>query len=130
MHDLRTDPGKCGWKAPEAVHGAQRAARGQRCGDPRTLGPMVVSLRRVASIVMVRVMVRALAGRLEASALASAALVLATATGCRLETAEAPVPAQALAPELSLLAHDGRTVTLDQLLARGPAVLVFYRGHW
>ena len=58
------------------------------------------------------------------------ALVLATATGCRLETAEAPVPAQALAPELSLLAHDGRTVTLDQLLARGPAVLVFYRGHW
>lgn len=126
MHDLRTDPGKCGWKVPEAVHGAQRAARGQRCGDPRTLGPMVVSLRRVASIVMVS----AVAGRLEASALASAALVLATATGCRLETAEAPVPAQALAPELSLLAHDGRTVTLDQLLARGPAVLVFYRGHW
>lgn len=126
MHDLRTDPGKCGWKVPEAVHGAQRAARGQRCGGPRTLGPMVVSLRRVASIVMVR----AVAGRLEASALASAALVLATATSCRLETAEAPVPAQALAPELSLLAHDGRTVTLDQLLARGPAVLVFYRGHW
>ena len=28
-----------------------------------------------------------------------------------------------------LLAHDGRTVTLDQLLARGPAVLEIGRAH-
>lgn len=128
MHDLRTDPGKSGWKVPEAVLGAQRAARGQSGGDPRTLGRMVVSLRRVASIVMVRV--RVMAGRLEARALVSAALVAVTASGCRLQTEHAPVPAQARAPELSLPAHDGRTVTLDELLAHGPAVLVFYRGHW
>jgi hypothetical protein len=63
-------------------------------------------------------------------ALVSAGLVLATASGCRLHTEAAPVAEQARAPELELLAHDGRTVSLDQLLARGPAVLVFYRGHW
>lgn len=130
MHDLRTDPGKSGWKVPEAVLGAQRAPRGQSGGDPRTLGRMVVSLRRVASIVMVMVRVRVMAGRPQAGALASAALVAVTASGCRLQTEHAPVPAQARAPELSLPAHDGRTVTLDELLAHGPAVLVFYRGHW
>lgn len=51
-------------------------------------------------------------------------------TGCRLHTEAAPVAERARAPELELPAHDGRTVSLDQLLARGPAVLVFYRGHW
>lgn len=69
-------------------------------------------------------------GRLEAGALASAGLVLATASGCRLHTEQVPVAEQTRAPKLELPAHDGRTVTLEQLLARGPAVLVFYRGHW
>ena len=36
-----------------------------------------------------------------------------------------------LAPEFALLDADGRTVSLDDLLAGGqPAVLLFYRGHW
>lgn len=75
-------------------------------------------------------------GRLEAGALASAGLVLATALGCRVHTEQAspaeqaPLAEQARVPELELPAHDGRMVTLEQLLERGPALLVFYRGHW
>ena len=49
--------------------------------------------------------------------------------GC-LATRGATVPAGQVAPAFSLVSHDGRTVTLDSLLTRGPAVLVFYRGYW
>lgn len=35
-----------------------------------------------------------------------------------------------LAPRFELPSHTGEDVALDDLLARGPAVLVFYRGHW
>ena len=82
---------------------------------------MVVRLRRVSSRI-----------RLGLGLGITLGLVLGTGTasGCRLHTEAAPVAAQARAPELELLAHDGRTVSLGQLLARGPAVLVFYRGHW
>lgn len=34
------------------------------------------------------------------------------------------------APAFRLPDQDGRAVDLDNLLARGPAVLLFYRGHW
>ena len=34
------------------------------------------------------------------------------------------------APSFELPAADGKTVTLEGLLANGPAVLVFYRGDW
>jgi len=34
------------------------------------------------------------------------------------------------APEFSLQDTDGNTVTLKELLARGPVVLSFYRGRW
>lgn len=34
------------------------------------------------------------------------------------------------APGFSLPGADGREVRLDDLLARGPAVLSFYRGRW
>lgn len=50
--------------------------------------------------------------------------------GCRLETEQPPATVEAQAPDFSLSAHDGRTVALADLLARGPAILVFYRGHW
>jgi len=52
------------------------------------------------------------------------------ATACRLQTEAAPVEARQLAPDFVLPSYDGTTVTLGQLLERGPAVLVFYRGHW
>lgn len=34
------------------------------------------------------------------------------------------------AQAFSLAGHDGSTHTLQSMLAKGPAVLVFYRGHW
>lgn len=94
---------------------------------------MVVRLRRVSSRIRLGLGLGIRLGLglvLGTGALASAGLVLATASGCRLHTEAAPVAEQARAPELELPAHDGRTVSLGQLLARGPAVLVFYRGHW
>ncbi|GEM_PF-1266167 len=39
-------------------------------------------------------------------------------------------PALAQAPEFTLPDSAGTAVSLDELLATGPAVLVFYRGHW
>lgn len=34
------------------------------------------------------------------------------------------------APDFTLPDADGRSVTLSQELARGPVLLVFFRGHW
>ncbi len=48
----------------------------------------------------------------------------------RLETRTPAVDAQASAPSFSLPDHEGKQVSLDSLTAEGPAVLVFYRGHW
>ena len=83
----------------------------------------IVSLRRVVRWVMARGVVAVTAGAIASGTLASA-------SGCRLHTEGAPVAEQARAPDFELPAHDGRTVSLSQLVARGPAVLVFYRGHW
>ncbi|MEM9454592.1 MAG: hypothetical protein AAGF11_10465 [Myxococcota bacterium] len=62
--------------------------------------------------------------------MATAATLATAAPGCRLETQSAPATAEATAPGFSLATHDGRTVSLDELVARGPAILVFYRGYW
>ncbi len=51
-------------------------------------------------------------------------------SACRLETrATAPADFQA-APDFSLKAHTGQTVSLAKLRARGPVMVVFYRGYW
>ncbi len=55
---------------------------------------------------------------------------LAAALGGCLSTRGTNVPTGQTAPPFSLASHDGTTVSLDSLLARGPAVLIFYRGHW
>ena len=34
------------------------------------------------------------------------------------------------APAFAGLAHDGRSIRSGDLLARGPLVLSFFRGHW
>jgi hypothetical protein len=34
------------------------------------------------------------------------------------------------APEFTLASHEGKDVSLGNLLQTGPAVLVFYRGYW
>lgn len=51
------------------------------------------------------------------------------AVGC-LSTRGPAVPQGAPAPDFSLKSHLGTTVTLDSLIASGPAVVVFYRGFW
>jgi hypothetical protein len=40
------------------------------------------------------------------------------------------VPTGQKAPDFVLQSHDGREVSLDSIVARGPAVVVFYRGFW
>jgi peroxiredoxin len=51
----------------------------------------------------------------------------------RLEAAQAgegaPQVGEAM-PGFTMPDHDGRLVTLDGIVARGPAVLAFHRGHW
>jgi hypothetical protein len=34
------------------------------------------------------------------------------------------------APDFTLSAHDGTEISLSSALARGPVLLVFFRGHW
>lgn len=41
-----------------------------------------------------------------------------------------PVAVGETAPDFTLESHLGGTVTLSKVLERGPAVVVFYRGHW
>jgi hypothetical protein len=50
--------------------------------------------------------------------------------GCALETRGPALAERAKAPDFSLPSHLGGRVSLAEALRRGPAVLVFYRGHW
>lgn len=59
-----------------------------------------------------------------------AAVLTVPAVGCRLQTEQVPAEVEALAADFTLPAHDGATVALGDLLASGPAIVVFYRGHW
>lgn len=64
---------------------------------------------------------------------AAAAFVLLLNAACgwwTLDTRTAPVEPLRQAPAFSLPDAMGREVSLDSLLAEGPAVVVFYRGHW
>jgi hypothetical protein len=61
------------------------------------------------------------------TALVAVALVL---SACALHTRTPPVEIEATAAEFELLDHAGQAVSLASLTARGPAVVVFYRGHW
>ena len=54
---------------------------------------------------------------------------LGAGAGC-LATRGPVVPTGALAPDFDLESHLGGRVSLDALVADGPAVLVFYRGFW
>jgi hypothetical protein len=48
----------------------------------------------------------------------------------KLETREPSLEVKEMAPDFSLPNHKGEDITLDSLLSDGPAVVVFYRGHW
>jgi peroxiredoxin len=43
--------------------------------------------------------------------------------------AEAPQVGEAM-PPFALPDHEGRLVSLDEILERGPAIIAFHRGHW
>jgi peroxiredoxin len=47
----------------------------------------------------------------------------------RMSASKTPAPGD-LAPDFSLSDSTGATVTLAELTADLPCVLVFYRGHW
>ena len=53
-------------------------------------------------------------------------------TSClpKLDTRTPPVEAAALAPVFELTDTSGATHRLSDLVADGPAVIVFYRGYW
>ena len=71
--------------------------------------------------------------RLALPAMALALLVgaaVALEVGCTLETRGPAVAEQARAPDFSLPSHLGNTVGLAELVRNGPAVVIFYRGHW
>jgi len=50
--------------------------------------------------------------------------------GCGVKTRATPMTTEQVAPDFALPDQHGKTVALPSLLATGPAVLVFYRGHW
>jgi hypothetical protein len=61
------------------------------------------------------------------------ALAILVGSGCVTSlhvTTPASLTADAVAPDFTLPSQDGRAVSLATELARGPVVLVFYRGHW
>ena len=57
-------------------------------------------------------------------------LSLALLAACALTPRSEGPPPHAAAPDFSLPSHTGETVALSELLANGPAVVVFYRGFW
>ena len=59
------------------------------------------------------------------------AAVSSSGAACaRLETRTPTVASETKAPAFELTSHTGERVRLDTLLAKGPAVVVFYRGWW
>lgn len=61
--------------------------------------------------------------------LALAAFLL-VAAGCAVTTRTTPLGVSDRAPAFSLPDQQGRTTSLNDLLREGPAVILFYRGHW
>ena len=64
--------------------------------------------------------------------LAALALALAASVAsCRkLETRTPAIEKKAVAPDFELTDTEGRKHSLDEMVASGPAVVVFYRGYW
>ena len=68
-----------------------------------------------------------------AAAAVCCAVLGAAVTSCGywyLETRSAPAATEQQAPDFTLPNQDGTPVSLGSLLEQGPAIVVFYRGHW
>jgi cytochrome oxidase Cu insertion factor (SCO1/SenC/PrrC family) len=81
-------------------------------------------LGRVAAAILVPML------RVFPSGATLAATLLAACNLYFLDTRQEPVMAAEKAPRFALADPQGRRVSLDELTAEGPAVVVFYRGHW
>jgi len=57
-------------------------------------------------------------------------LVVALSSGCALHTRTKPLEVGDKAPDFALPDTEGRVWTLKELVAKGPLVLVLYRGYW
>lgn len=88
---------------------------------PRTTTHQTASSEHRRSLGLMRVL---LVGVMTAS------LLLAACGWWTLETRSPAVATRQTAPAFELTDHRAKTVSLDSLLARGPAVVIFYRGHW
>ena len=64
------------------------------------------------------------------SLLASTVLLGMIGCGFFVHSGQEGVAVGSRAPSFNLPDPDGRKVSLEGLIAQGPAVLVFYRGHW
>ena len=61
---------------------------------------------------------------------AGSALVLGACGWWNLTTRTPPLVESRKAPSFTLPDENGQSVSLAELLEHGPAVVVFYRGHW
>ena len=60
--------------------------------------------------------------------LLTAAVLLAQS--CALHSTSKPLTVGSAAPEFALSDTEGQTWRLSEMIADGPAVVVFYRGYW
>ena len=67
---------------------------------------------------------------LSLAALTALGAVAAFSCNWKLKTRTPALDERKLAPDFSLPDHTGKAVTLDALVAKGPAVVIFYRGYW
>jgi cytochrome oxidase Cu insertion factor (SCO1/SenC/PrrC family) len=67
---------------------------------------------------------------LSLAVLTAVAVVAAVSCHWKLETRTPALDEKKVAPDFELPDHTGKTYGLDGLLAKGPAVVVFYRGYW
>ncbi len=67
-------------------------------------------------------------GLLSTFLLTSVALLLAQS--CALHSTGTPLAVGSTAPDFALPDSEGQTWRLSEMIADGPAVVVFYRGYW
>lgn len=59
-----------------------------------------------------------------------AAFMVATSSGAQTSSRTKPVGVGEMAPDFTLMDHQGRKATLSESRGKNPVVLVFYRGYW
>jgi len=57
-------------------------------------------------------------------------VAMIVAQGCALHSTGQPLTVGSVAPEFALSDTEGTTWRLSEMIADGPAVVVFYRGYW